>query len=145
MSFRTKIIIAAVVIALAVYAIFAFDVPYQKLSADLAFLDAPAAGQAISSPAEISGRALGRMYFEAVFPVDVLAADQTTVIGSGQATAQTDWTAQGYVPFTAKISFKQGTSTRGYIRLKNDNPSGRPELEVSVSFPVAFGTSTNRI
>jgi hypothetical protein len=42
------------------------------------------------------------------------------------------------VPFTATVSFKTSPTDTGFMVLKKDNPSGLPEHDASVRFPVRF-------
>ncbi|HEU5114675.1 MAG TPA: Gmad2 immunoglobulin-like domain-containing protein [Candidatus Paceibacterota bacterium] len=151
---KTRLVIIIVIILAIVYAIFAFDVPYRKVSdnlpsveqatstaaTDKVILESPQAGSAISSPVALSGVATSSWYFEAVFPVEVVAEDGVTVLGRGQARSLTDWMAYGFAPFTASISFNAGTSTKGFIRLMKDNASGDPRHDEHVDVPVIINS-----
>ena len=72
-------------------------------------VSAPIMNTAIVSPVAIAGQAMG-WYFEAVFPVKILDGDGT-VLGEGQAQAQSDWMTTSSVPFLAIISFTIGSSS----------------------------------
>ncbi len=101
---------------------------------------APLAGAVVSAskPITVTGQALGSWYFEATFPV-ILAAADGRVISQATAQAGSDWMTVKFVPFTANITFvKQTPGTRGFIILKNDNPSGLPQNDASVEIPVVF-------
>ncbi|MCB9798495.1 Gmad2 immunoglobulin-like domain-containing protein [Candidatus Nomurabacteria bacterium] len=94
-------------------------------------------GDTISSPVNIEGKARGYWYFEAQF--DVTVQDGLGVeIGSGIATALSDWMTEDYVPFSGTISFVPPSTPTGTLILHKANPSGEPvnddELEVSVIF-----------
>jgi hypothetical protein len=153
MSIRAKILLALSVALIILYGVFAFDLPYKPpvytpqtapatSSADLIFLESPDAGTAIASPVAISGQARGPWYFEAVFPIDIVGADGSTVLGSGQGRAKSDWTTGGFVPFSATVSFDRGSNASGFIRLKKDNPSGDPAKDDRLDIPVVFASSS---
>ncbi len=110
-------------------------------TADKIFLESPASGAKISSPVELSGQARGPWYFEAVFPIQIIGTNGA-VLGSGQGRAGSDWMTKDFVPFTAAISFNAGSSTAGFIRLKNDNASGATSTAEQIDIPVTFAAST---
>jgi len=94
-------------------------------------------GDRISSPLTITGTAKG-WYFEASFPIEVRNASGT-VIAIGPATAQSDWMVDAFVPFTITLTFPaQPTGSAGSVILRNDNPSGLPENDESLTIPVVF-------
>ncbi|HVU06743.1 MAG TPA: Gmad2 immunoglobulin-like domain-containing protein [Candidatus Paceibacterota bacterium] len=157
MSNGTKIAIAALIILLGIYAFFALDIPYRSsdeasstpitggtnsaAQSDLPFLTSPASGAAISSPVHMTGEARGNWYFEASFPIEIVSANGT-VLGTGHSNATSDWMTANFVPFTADISFNAGSSSAGFIRIKNDNPSGDPARDKHFDIPVMFATSS---
>jgi len=103
-------------------------------------ITAPVAGATVSAskPILVTGQAVGSWYFEASFPV-ILAAADGRVISQAAAKAGGDWMTTKFVPFTANITFvKQAPGTRGFIILKNDNPSGQASTSASVEIPVIF-------
>lgn len=106
---------------------------------DLIVVETPVPGTTISSPLLVRGKARGNWYFEASFPIDVLAADGT-VVGQGFATAQGEWMTEEFVPFTGSITFTAPVQEMksGIIVFKKDNPSGLSEHDDSVSVPVQF-------
>lgn len=95
------------------------------------------AGDTISSPFLITGQARGTWYFEASFPI-TLENNAGEVLGTAIAQAQTDWMTENFVPFTANLTFNQGTSTQGILVFKKDNPSGLPEHEAELRLPVVL-------
>lgn len=113
-------------------------------SADKVFLESPAAGAKVSSPVKLSGQARGPWYFEASFPIQVIAADGATVLGQGHASAKGEWMTSAFVPFSATVQFDRGEQISGFIRLQKDNPSGDPVRDEHVDIPVVFATSTSR-
>lgn len=96
------------------------------------------AGQIVTSPVTVVGTVTGgRWFFEATFPAKVLDSDGT-VLGTGTAEAQADWTSTGTVPFTAIIQFSAPHGATGTVVLSKDNPSGAPQNDLSLSIPVKF-------
>ncbi|MFA5358988.1 MAG: GerMN domain-containing protein [Patescibacteria group bacterium] len=91
----------------------------------------------ISSPLEFTGQAKGSWFFESSFPVKIID-DKGQELGSGIATAQGDWMTEDFVPFTAKVDFKHGQATSGFVVLSKDNPSGLAVNDASMKIPVNF-------
>lgn len=92
----------------------------------------------ISSPVTILGEAKGPYYFEASFPVNILD-ENGTVVGQGFASAQSEWMTEDFVPFVATVTFTSpGAGKTGFIRLKNDNPSGDPARDKYFDLPITF-------
>ena len=83
------------------------------------------------------GEAHGSWYFEASFPVRLVASDGS-VLAEVPATALDDWMQDAKVPFEVSIVFATPTATSGTLILKRDNPSGLPEHDASVEIPVVF-------
>jgi len=104
---------------------------------DLIVVDAPAIDAHITSPYTISGKARGPWYFEASAPFE-LKDSAGTVIGHGYVTAQGEWMTEGYVPFTAVVTFTKPATPTGTLILRNDNPSGDPERQKTLEIPVKF-------
>ena len=98
----------------------------------------PTTNSTITSPLIISGEAPGFWYFEATFPV-VLVNWDGLIIAEGYATAQSDWMTEEMVPFTATLEFIQPEyGDTGAFILQRDNPSGLPENDDAVEFPIRF-------
>src|SRR3989344_9169630 len=57
---------------------------------DLIVIDAPKAGETVTSPIRISGRARGNWYFEASFPVTLQVSDGTVLV-QAPVQAQGEW------------------------------------------------------
>ncbi len=99
---------------------------------------APLQDVVVSSPLAISGTVTGGgWFFEAVFPVKVLDGDGT-VLGEGQAQAQSDWMTTGTVPFAASIAFSAPKYATGTILFAKDNPSGMPQNAGELRLLVRF-------
>lgn len=98
----------------------------------------PKPQQVISSPLKITGEARGNWFFEANFPV-VLTNWDGLIIAEGYATADGEWMAEDFVPFTAELTFeKPDLYPRGSLILQKANASGLPEhddaLEITINF-----------
>lgn len=106
---------------------------------DLITISSPTTGSKITSPLVATGSARGTWYFEASFPIEVRDA-AGNVIGQGHAEAQGDWMTEDFVPFkSVAITFTaQPAGSTGTVVFKNDNPSGDPARDKSVSVPVTF-------
>lgn len=100
-------------------------------------LESPAVNSEISSPLAISGQAQGTMFFEGSFPVSIEDANGK-VLGTDISKTDENWMTEKMVSFKATVTFKKPTTKTGFIVLKNDNPSGLPENEHSVKFPISF-------
>ncbi len=105
---------------------------------DLITVSSPLPESKVGNPIEISGSARGFWFFEASAPVTVVNWDGL-IIGEGYITAQGDWMTEDFVAFTGAISYTlpaDSYSTRGAIIMKKDNPSGLPENDKALEFPV---------
>jgi len=96
----------------------------------------PARDAQIQSPLAIEGEARGTWFFEASFPVK-LVDENNNVLAAGAATAQSDWMTEDYVPFKVTLDFlPTATTTKGFLLLNKDNPSGLPENDLQLKIPV---------
>lgn len=101
-------------------------------------LTTPKPNQVISSPLIIEGEARGNWFFEASFPV-VLTNWDGLIIAQGIATAKGEWMTTDFVPFTAKLEFKNPTyKNNGVLILRKDNPSGLPEYDNALEISIVF-------
>ncbi len=108
---------------------------------NLILVSAPTPNQPILSPVTVQGVARGSWFFEASFPISIVNWDGL-IIGEGVATAEDDWMTEEFVPFTANVTYTIPPDTpydRGAIILRKDNPSGLPEHDNALEFPVTFG------
>ena len=78
---------------------------YSNASKDDIFITSPEPGDSMTTTIFIQGYARGLWYDEAVFPVEIQNGSGT-VIGSAQGKAQSEWTTENFVPFTAEIDLK---------------------------------------
>jgi hypothetical protein len=104
---------------------------------DLIVVDLPQISAEISSPLAISGKARGKWYFEASFPVKLLDGNGKQ-IAIAPAQAQGEWMTQDFVPFSVTLTFEKPTTATGTLVLQKDNPSDMRELDDSISIPVVF-------
>lgn len=97
-------------------------------------------GDVISSPLTVSGRARGMWYFEASFPVRLLDENGNNVpLDPPYITARAEWMTTEFVPFSATLTFISPPSgTRGTLIFQKDNPSGLPEYDDALEFPIVF-------
>ena len=103
----------------------------------------PLQNAVIASGAVVTGKARG-WYFEGSFPIEL--RDSTgVVIAQGPAMAQSDWMTSEFVPFKFTLTFSNPyhvgdpeAKKLGTLTLHNDNPSGLPENEKSITIPIRF-------
>lgn len=101
----------------------------------------------LKSPAAIKGRVLAPWLSEGVAPIQITDT-AGKVLGSGQIKGPADWmTRSGWMDFSSSIEFKKGSAAKGFVVFKKDNPSGRPENDMSIKLAVSFEdvTSTPQI
>lgn len=84
----------------------------------------------------VTGTARG-WYFEASFPVEV-RSPSGALLAAGPATAQGDWMTTDPVPFVAPLSVTSDYIGPATLILRRDNPSGLPENDASISFPITI-------
>ncbi len=141
---KAKYLLALVVIIAIAMALWHFSSPksvespamtYKNASADLIVIDLPFPGAVTGKEFSVRGKARGNWYFEASFPVQVLDKDGK-VLFSGPAQAQGEWMTTNFVPFIANVKVPDSYIGPATLILKKDNPSGLPQNEASVSFPI---------
>jgi len=93
------------------------------------------AGDQISSPLEITGKARGSWFFEAEFPIRLLNKNNE-VIASALAWAGSDWMTENWVDFKATLEFNINEDSEGKIVFEKDNPSDLPKFAESFEIPV---------
>lgn len=109
---------------------------YTHADADDIVVSLPFPGAVVGKEFRVLGEARGWWFFEASFPIELVAYDGT-VLASGVATAESDWMTEEFVPFSVDLSVEDasfiGPATLVLLR---DNPSGLPENDASISFPL---------
>jgi hypothetical protein len=101
-------------------------------------ITSPKSGQTVSSPLTLTGQARGTWFFEASAPV-YLADANGKKIAQGTIKAEGDWMTTNLVPFSGTLTWtasSSATSTKGALVFMNDNPSGNPSLQKTVTVPV---------
>ncbi len=116
---------------------FAEEIPekivYDRASEDLIKIENPFPGAVTGKEFSVIGQARGYWYFEASFPVQVLDKDGN-VLFEGPAQAEGEWMTESFVPFKIDVKIPQSYIGPATLVLKNDNASGLPENDKSVSF-----------
>jgi hypothetical protein len=109
------------------------------LADDMIIIDSPLPNGVVASPMKVTGRARGTWYFEATFPITLTNWDGL-IIAETYATAQSDWMTTDWVPFEATVVFDADTrvSSRGFLILRKDNPSGLPQYDDAREITVFF-------
>jgi hypothetical protein len=100
-------------------------------------LISPQEYEVIRSPYKVLGFASGTWYFEASFPI-VLRASDGTILAETYAQAQSDWMTEDLVPFVSELIFDSGDYLEGKLVIIKDNPSGLPEYDAQIVYPVRF-------
>ena len=110
-------------------------ITYTNASDDVISVELPFPGAVVGKKFSVLGKARGNWFFEASFPVEVLDKDGK-VLASGVAQAKSDWMTTNFVEFKADLSVPESYIGKGTLILKKDNPSGMPEKDASISFPI---------
>ncbi|MFW6352133.1 MAG: Gmad2 immunoglobulin-like domain-containing protein [Bacteroidota bacterium] len=101
-------------------------------------IEQPEKNAVITSPLLIKGEAKGSWFFEAEFPIHLIKDGET--ISQAIAKAEGNWMTSDFVPFSANMEFSEIPSgENAYLLLKNNNASGKPELDKSYKIPVKLG------
>ena len=111
---------------------------YKNADADKIVVTAPLPGATVGNTFAVTGRARGGWYFEASFPLTVISATGTMLV---QMPVQADgeWMTAAFVPFaTTTVSVPAYYKGAATLILKNDNPSGLPENDASISIPIVI-------
>ena len=110
---------------------------YINATTDIIVVDLPLPGNVTGKEFSVVGKARGTWFFEASFPVEVLDKDGKTLF-SGPAHAESDWMTTNFVPFKIDVKVPQSYIGKATIILKKDNPSGMPEHDASMSYPITI-------
>lgn len=94
----------------------------------------PLPGQAVVSPLVVTGEAPGPWYFEADFPLRMVAGDGR-VLSDTFATARGEWMTSGPVPFRAVLRLPSEPSPATLL-LVRANASGLPAHDAEVGIPL---------
>jgi hypothetical protein len=108
---------------------------YENASADMIEIELPYPGAVVGKEFSVIGRARGSWFFEASFPIDLLDADGQILAQSYAMTAE-EWMTTDFVSFRGEIKAPQDYIGPATLILMKDNPSGEPQFDASVSFPI---------
>jgi hypothetical protein len=109
---------------------------YTNASSDMIVVELPYPGAVVAKEFVVVGEARGNWFFEASFPIEVLDMDGNTIAGSF-ATAEGEWMTTDFVSFKSElIDLPSAYTGPATLVLRKDNPSGLPENDASVSFPI---------
>jgi hypothetical protein len=111
--------------------------PAFKPISDLIIVEAPSENSIISSPLQITGKAVGYWFFEADFPVRLYDANDS-LLATAIAMAKGEWMTENFVPYSATMKFTKPATKTGKLVFEKSNPSGLEEHERSHSIPVQF-------
>jgi len=108
---------------------------YENASSDLIQVELPYPGAVTGKEFKVIGKARGYWFFEGSFPVQLTTLDGNILAG-GIATAEGEWMTENFVNFSVEIQTPSAFIGPAILILKKDNPSGLPENDASISFPI---------
>jgi len=85
-------------------------------------VDTPAPGAKVTSPLVITGVADNGMYFEGVFPVELIVDGKVIARGPAQQAGDRNWTDPGPVNFRAALEFEVSKESNAELVLMEDMP-----------------------
>jgi hypothetical protein len=85
-------------------------------------VDSLAPGARVTSPLVITGIADNSMYFEGVFPIEMVADGKVIARGPAQQAGDRNWTDPGPVNFRAALEFEVSKETNAELVLMEDMP-----------------------
>lgn len=85
-------------------------------------VDSLAPGAKVTSPLVITGTADNGMYFEGVFPIELVADGKVIARGPAQQAGDRSWTDPGPVNFRAALEFEVSKETNAELVLMEDMP-----------------------
>lgn len=108
---------------------------YHNASADMIVVETPFPDAVTGKTFSVIGKARGPWFFEASFPIELLDKDgQRLDIAIAQA--EGEWMTTEFVPFRAELRAPESYIGPAMLILRKDNPSGLPEHDASISFPI---------
>jgi hypothetical protein len=110
-------------------------ITYVNATDDFILVESPLPGSVTGKEFLIVGEARGNWYFEASFPVTILDNDGKELVKTF-ATAQSEWMTTNFVNYRADIKVPEDYIGPATVVLHRDNPSGLPENDASISFPI---------
>lgn len=110
---------------------------YDNTSTDEIVIDSPKAGETVGTTFTVVGKARGYWYFEASFPLRVFGSSGV-LLSEMPVQADGEWMTEEFVPFSETVTVPPGTKGEALLILYNDNPSGLPENDATVSIPLVI-------
>lgn len=108
---------------------------YINASADRIVVDSPKPGEAVGTTFTVVGKARGGWYFEASFPLRVLSG-AGSLLKEMPVQADGEWMTTEFVPFSETVTLPPTYKGPATLILHNDNASGLPENDASISIPI---------
>ncbi len=116
---------------------FVEDIGNELEKTDLIRVTNPRPNQFISSPLKVEGEARGFWFFEASFPIRLFDGEGRELAVT-VAQAKGEWMTKDFVEFHAILEFPKPASSKGILVFQKDNPSGLPEHDDELFFPIKF-------
>lgn len=115
------------------------DPVYVNADANMIRVELPFPGAVVGKEITVIGAARGNWFFEASFPIEVVDANGAIIArGIGEPRNGAGWMTTEFVPFESTITVPATFTGTATLVLKNDNPSGMPENDRSISFPITI-------
>lgn len=115
----------------------ATKITYSNATADLIKVETPTPGATTGQVFSVRGQARGTWFFEGSFSIVVLDKSGQ-ILAQSLATSSQDWMTANFIPFKADFKIPASYIGPATLVLKKDNPSGLPEHEASISFPITI-------
>ena len=111
---------------------------YENTSPDEIVVTLPFPGAVTGKDFSVRGKARGNWFFEASFPVFLIDKDgnQLAVGLASPEPAGAEWMTSEFVEFKADLVVPAHFIGPALLIIQNDNASGLPENQKSVSFPI---------
>ncbi len=108
---------------------------YKNATPEMIHIDIPTLNATVSHEITVSGKASGNWFFECSFPIE-LQDKKGDVLVSTPGTTKEDCLTANLIPFSAKINVPETFIGDAVLVLRRDNPSGLPQYDASISFPI---------
>lgn len=108
---------------------------YKNATPEMIHVDIPTLNATVSHEITVSGKASGNWFFECSFPIE-LQDKKGDVLVSTPGTTKEDCLTANLIPFSAKINVPETFIGDAVLVLRRDNPSGLPQYDASISFPI---------